>query len=61
MGLLSPIREDAVKLTRLMRGYPAARPLFGSLRLRPFGDGLAWLVGLAARRRLKRLAAFDTP
>jgi LmbE family N-acetylglucosaminyl deacetylase len=46
---------------RLMRGYPAARPLFGSLRLRPFGDGLAWLVGLAARRRLKRLAAFDTP
>lgn len=46
---------------RLMRGYPAARPLFRSLRLRPFSDGAAWLAGLAARRRLKRLAAFDKP
>lgn len=44
---------------RVMRGYPATHPLFRSLRLRPFSDGVAWLVGWAARRRLKRLAAFD--
>ena len=46
---------------RLMAGYPAARPVFRSLRLRPFSDGAAWLIGLGARRRLKRLAAFDKP
>ena len=44
---------------RVMAGYPAARPIFRSVRLRPFSDGPAWLVGLGARRRLKRLAAFD--
>jgi LmbE family N-acetylglucosaminyl deacetylase len=43
---------------RLMAGYAAARPIFRSIRLRPFGDGLAWLHGWGARRRLKRLAGF---
>jgi LmbE family N-acetylglucosaminyl deacetylase len=46
---------------RVMAGYPAARPVFRSLRPRPFSDGAAWLVGLVARRRLKRMAAFDRP
>jgi hypothetical protein len=41
---------------RVMAGYPATHPVFRSIRLRPFTDGAAWLVGLAARRRLKNLA-----
>ncbi len=41
---------------RVMAGYPATHPVFRSIRPRPFSDGLAWLVGLAARRRLKQSA-----
>jgi LmbE family N-acetylglucosaminyl deacetylase len=44
---------------RVMAGYPATHPVFRSVRLRPFSDGVAWLVGLEARRRLRGLAAFD--
>jgi LmbE family N-acetylglucosaminyl deacetylase len=41
---------------RLMAGYAAARPVFHPIRLRPFTDGLAWLRGYGARRRLRVLA-----
>ena len=41
---------------RLMAGYATARPVFYPIRLRPFTDGLAWLRGYGARRRLRALA-----
>ncbi|HEX8598110.1 MAG TPA: PIG-L family deacetylase [Chloroflexia bacterium] len=40
--------------SRLMR-FSVESGKYRSIRLRPFGDGLAWLVGLNERRRLKRL------
>ena len=39
--------------SRLMR-LSLERGKYRSIRLRPFGDGLAWRVGLNERRRLKR-------
>jgi LmbE family N-acetylglucosaminyl deacetylase len=41
---------------RLMSDYKEMRPRFCSIRIRPFSDGLAWLVGLRSRLALKRLA-----
>lgn len=41
---------------RLMASYKEMRPQFRSIRMRPFSDGLAWLVGLRPRRALKHLA-----
>ncbi|MDQ3929779.1 MAG: PIG-L family deacetylase [Chloroflexota bacterium] len=43
---------------RLMSGFAEVKPRFRSIRLRPFSDGLAWLVGLRARIRLKRITTY---
>ncbi|HYP40422.1 MAG TPA: PIG-L family deacetylase [Chloroflexia bacterium] len=48
------IRPVEYKL--LMSRCAEVKPRFRSIRLRPFSDGLAWLVGLRARINLKRIA-----
>jgi LmbE family N-acetylglucosaminyl deacetylase len=45
-----------VEYRRLMIRFEGVKPRFRSIRLRPFSDGLAWLVGLRARTSLKRIA-----
>jgi LmbE family N-acetylglucosaminyl deacetylase len=47
----------AVGYGRHMSGYPGISPRFRSVRLRPFSDPLAWMVGLRSRARLRELAA----
>ena len=48
----TPTSQDFHAFCRVMAGYAAVHPVFRSIRLRPFTDGAAWLVGLTARRRL---------
>ena len=45
-----------VEYRLLMSRFAGVKPRFRSIRARPFSDGLAWLVGLRARNRLKRIA-----
>lgn len=42
---------------RMVEGGHATTGTFRGLRPRPFGDGLAWVVGLSERRRLAGLAS----
>ena len=47
---------DADRFCNIMEACEPTQAGFRSIRLRPFSDGLAWLVGWRARRRLKLLA-----
>ncbi|HYO50428.1 MAG TPA: PIG-L deacetylase family protein [Chloroflexia bacterium] len=40
----------------LMSSFPGVKPRFRSIRVRPFSDGLAWMVGLRVRTSLRRIA-----